>query len=287
MRDIDLTDPAYRDLTKGEIRALKGFSREEKEALSMRVFGESLDPPRPQIQPPPLDVLIRKRWRALLEGDPAPPQYKIATHRALISNGRYYALHPRSSDGERVPTASGFVDWVRRLYIREVDPSALQAGIEGEIAAVDAFNWIEQTRLNLPRWEYQSWKLIHDGIRRPFRKAYEIPSLTVGEKILVGVPDLVFRERNTGKILIVEIKVSNARLQDDGWPNLRAQLWAYSRIGKWASAPEVLLAGEMWRPNPENPVRRHTYLWRRGDERLENESRELFTLFGGNDSDSG
>jgi hypothetical protein len=85
----------------------------------------------------------------------------------------------------------------------------------------------------------------------------------------------------------VEIKVSNAALQDDGWPNLRAQLWVYSRIGAWEYAPEVLLAGEVWKPNPENPTRRHTYLWKRGDEQLERESRELFAIYGGQVSDFG
>jgi hypothetical protein len=47
---------------------------------------------------------------------------------------------------------------------------------------------------------------------------------------MFGKPDLVFREKRSGRILIVEIKATEADIYADGWPNLRAQLWAYSKI---------------------------------------------------------
>ena len=44
MRDIDPDDPAYKNLTKQEIRGLKYFSKEEKEALSMSLFRDQMRP---------------------------------------------------------------------------------------------------------------------------------------------------------------------------------------------------------------------------------------------------
>ncbi len=52
----------------------------------------------------------------------------------------------------------------------------------------------------------------------------------------MGRPDLVFKHKKTGEVLIVEIKVTDAEIPDGGWPNLRAQLWAYSLADAFATA---------------------------------------------------
>jgi len=125
------------------------------------------------------------------------------------------------------------------------------------------------------------WVLYLDGVRSHMNEGLPISSLTIDGKPLRGVPDLVFRERRTNRILIVELKVSEAQLWADGWPNLRAQLWAYSRIDRWANAPEILLAGEVWAPRRPEPLRRRTWLWNTADETLQTENRELFEAYGG------
>ena len=108
-----------------------------------------------------------------------------------------------------------------------------------------------------------------------------IPTLTIDGNPLRGVSDLVFRDRKTNRILIVEIKVSRAKLREDGRPNLKAQLWAYSLIDRWAKAPEILLAGEVWAPTRPEPLRRRTWFWNAADETLQAENRELFEAYGG------
>jgi hypothetical protein len=135
--------------------------------------------------------------------------------------------------------------------------------------------------LEIPRWEFGGWKLEHDGIRGQFDGAFDISTLRIGGEGLLGVPDLVFRERRTNRIAIVELKVSPAELPSDGWPNLRAQLWAYARIDRWMNAPEIILAGEVWSPVSSGLVRRATYRWVNGDTALEEECAALFLKYGG------
>lgn len=278
MQDIDLNDPAYKGITKKELCNLKHFSLEEKEELSMRIFGESL------YGPPPLEKQLDQRWQALL-GEPLPrgKHYK-ASHQSLMAK---IALNKRrnaygsSPAADRPLTVSSFVDWVLRLYAPPPSYEALMSGVEGERNVVDHRKIIRKVKHEIPRWEHRGWKLIHDGVRGNFDQGFSIPTLTVGGVPLKGVPDLVFRERRTGRILIVELKVSSADLPQDGWPNLRAQLWAYSRIEKWATAPEVLLAGEVWAPRIDQPFRRGTYFCRGDDSTLNEQCAELFQEYGG------
>lgn len=286
MRDIDPNDPIYKNITKQELHNLKYFSLEEKEAMSMRLFGEAL------YQPLPWEITWEEqrdqRWKALL--DEVPPQgtpYK-ATHKRLMQMHQITRARigrNRTGIGENAPvqshTVSGFADWVLRLYVSHRDPLALMAGVIGERAVVDYRSKIDDIKREIPRWEHRGWKLIHDGVRGVFDRAFSIPSLSVNGVTLVGVPDLVFRERRTGRVLIVELKVSSADLPSDGWPNLRAQLWAYSRIEQWCAAPDVLLAGEVWSNGSGGLFRRRTYLWRRGELQLEEECTELFKAYGG------
>jgi hypothetical protein len=42
MHEIDPSDPIYKGLTKPELMRMKHFSLQEKEALSIALFGESL-----------------------------------------------------------------------------------------------------------------------------------------------------------------------------------------------------------------------------------------------------
>lgn len=278
MRDIDPNDPIYKNLTRLELQNMKFISREDKEIISMRIFGESL------YGPPSWEKQRDQRWKTLLgEVSSRGIPYRI-THQDLmqkIARAERLRSKEKGVGGNHVSrphTVSDFTDWLYRFYTPPRDDKVLLAGIDGERAVVDHR---EQIKREVPRLGYERWKLKHDGIRRKFDEAFLIPSLTVDGLAIKGVPDLVFKERRTGRILIVELKVSSKDLPSNGWPNLRAQLWAYSRIEQYAAAPEVLLAGEVWSHQLDKPVLRQTYFWRRGDLQLEEECTELFLAYGG------
>lgn len=278
MAAIDPESPAFKGITKRELAEFKFLSREEKEALSMRLFGESL------FGPPPWQKQRDQRWAALTEDTVTDGEPFRVSHEDLR---RYLALTDRfrdknqHSDRSARTTVSAFSDWVLRLYVPQRNHAALVAGINGEQAAVAFRQRIRRAKREIPRWEQTGWKLVHDGVRGEFDHAFVIPSLQVDGIPLTGVPDLVFREPHTGRILIVELKVSDAALPSDAWPNLRAQLWAYSRIERWISAPETILAGEIWSPESAGLRLRKTYRWKKGDRQLESDATELFQAYGG------
>lgn len=256
---------------------MKFLSREEKEALSLRLFGESL------VGPPPWEKQRDQRWAALLSDSvPDGNPYRVShddLRRHLELTAR---IRQKNQDTQRRGTVSAFSDWVLRLYVPQRNPEALMVGVEGEQAVVVARQRIRRAKREIPRWEQRGWKLVHDGVRGEFDQSFSIPSLQVDGVPLTGVPDLVFRERQTGRIVIVELKVSDAALPSDGWPNLRVQLWAYSRIERWIAAPETILAGEIWSPESSGLRLRKTYRWKKGDVQLEADSIELFQAYGGN-----
>jgi hypothetical protein len=135
-------------------------------------------------------------------------------------------------------TVSDFSSWVYSLYGYRKNYSQLERGKEIERAIADA---LSETPMA------SGWELVfQDPLNEQDRPAKKISTLRVNNSPLWGMPDLVFREKKTGKILIVERKSSNAKVPDGGWPNLRTQLWAYSKIDEWADAPEIICAAEIW-----------------------------------------
>ena len=282
MAKIDPNDPIYKNITKRELQGLKFFTLDEKEELSQQLFGEGL------FAPPNWEKLSAVRWSALLGEAPSLGVPYRFTHAELMSRCQSATLNRRRRQerGEiiqpRSPTVSSFGDWLMRLYTPVRNDYALWRGLDGERAVVDHRKSLARMKREVPRWEHANWKLVHDGIRGSFDNSFDIPSLKVDGQTLQGVPDLVFREKRTGRILIVEIKISSAALPSDGWPNLRAQLWAYSKTARWcAKAPEVLLAGEVWQHGTAEPVRRTTYFWKASDSTFDTECQDLFQAYGG------
>lgn len=123
--------------------------------------------------------------------------------------------------------------------------------------------------------------LEYEGIRTEGRQPKVTSALTVGGTPLRAAPDFVFKERSTGRVVIVEIKASNREIPRDGWPNLRAQLWAYAHIDEWRNAPEVTLVAEVWGFTSDRIVLRGTRRWASTDEQLKRDNLQLFTLYGG------
>ena len=98
-----------------------------------------------------------------------------------------------------------------------------------------------------------------------------------------GDPDLVFQNENDGGIVIVERKTSHREIPSDGWPNLRAQLWAYGKIDEYAGTPGITLVGEVWGyaiGMHDGVIRkRASLMWRADDPVFEGANRNLFEVY--------
>jgi hypothetical protein len=205
----------------------------------------------------------RKRWNAFLNDEAsmsAPYKYKHPTIMGLA----------RKLPPEKIgATVTSFTNWIYRLYIEkpDIEKLSLRRSLEREIIA---------NRVPVP--EHSKWKLDYNGTDGADDNILPISSLTVNGQGIRGKPDLVFREKNTGRVLIVEIKISDAYVPSDGWPNLRAQLWAYSKLDLLREAPEIILVGDIWAKTPR--LRRaRTLSWNASDRTLNSQCAELFELY--------
>lgn len=93
----------------------------------------------------------------------------------------------------------------RLKYLSTQEKEVLSQALFGE-SLVGALQWEKQRD---QRWA----ALLGETVLASGR------SYRVTHTLVTGVPDLVFRERRSGKVLIVELKVSNASLPSDGWLN--------------------------------------------------------------------
>ncbi|MBI3744882.1 MAG: hypothetical protein HY261_11450 [Chloroflexi bacterium] len=190
--------------------------------------------------------------------------------------------------GSRAPWVTSFSDWIFDLCVPSRPTSALAVGKRGEREIRAAFRQ-RRRGLERPRSLLNGeWKLIfedplQDAPSPEGRGAKKISSLKVGESPFWGIPDLVYRNINTGEILIIDRKISRANVPDYGWPNLKVQLWCYSWIDDWIDANEVHLAGEIWIEKGFEFVQSPTRppQWRRGNMKFQRECLELFEAYGG------
>lgn len=208
-----------------------------------------------------------QRWRhylnsGLTTADAKPYRF---SHEWLIREAKHRPPPvPRNA-------VSDFSGWVFSLYRPRPTPESLEDGQRVERAVA---------RLVLPPSNKQ-WELIFEDPLIENKPIKSISSLTVHGKPLHAVPDVVFREKATGRILIVERKASNKEIPSDGWPNLRAQLWAYAKIDEWIDAPDILLVGEIWGFQADKVFPRAVIRWSRNDPDFDRTNSELFQLYGG------
>ncbi|MCI0350929.1 MAG: hypothetical protein L0Z53_16000 [Acidobacteriales bacterium] len=209
---------------------------------------------------------------------------------------------------------TSFSDWVFNLDKDSFDDSeAKSRGKAGELVLVNGV-FRDLTQLKQEKWQRiqakkkqdmgyyagkrfssSEWVLEFDGTGDSEVEALQISSLQVANRPLFGKPDLVFRHKRTGDVLILELKTWNGhgRLPPFGWPNMKAQLWCYGLADAWRDAPNVLLQGRVWRwldrPTMDQPDAdaglQHPGIalqpWLASDPRVHSECVELFTLFGG------
>lgn len=202
-----------------------------------------------------------KRWNAFLN-DAASMRHPFKWRHAEVARRAR-----RSPPIDVKPTVTGFTDWIFGLYESKRDARKLEQHrqLEREVIA---------NRIPVP--EHSRWKLDYDGTSRSKREPLSIPRLLVNGQAIRGKPDLVFREKKNDRVVIVEIKISNAFIPSDGWPNLRAQLWAYSKAYEGTS--EILLVGEIW-AKEARLRRRRTLVWNASDNTLDRQCSELFEIY--------
>jgi hypothetical protein len=204
----------------------------------------------------------RQRWNAFLN-DAVSMQHPFKlSHAELVRRAR------RSPPIDVKPIVTGFTDWIFGLYESKGDVRKLEQHrqLESKVVA---------SRIPVP--EHSRWKLHYDGTSGSMREPLSMPGLLVDGQALRGKPDLVFREKKKrNRVVIVEIKISNASVPSDGWPSLRAQLWAYSKA--YEDASEILLVGEIW-AKEARLRRRRTLVWNASDSTLDRECSELFDIY--------
>ena len=85
--------------------------------------------------------------------------------------------------------------------------------------------------------------------------------------------------------MVVERKVTVVpadQIPSNGWPNMQVQLWCYGWIDDWATAPEVMLTGHIWRKVYANFVNSEIYpRFVRSDPGFHARCLELFEIYGG------
>ena len=88
------------------------------------------------------------------------------------------------------------------------------------------------------------WELEYYS-KKPGVASLSISRISFKGKHLLAQPDIVFSHRTEPRVLIVERKLTSAYVPCLGWPNLRAQLWAYSQCDQFEGR-QVTCVGEVW-----------------------------------------
>ncbi|WP_434404604.1 hypothetical protein [Sphingobium sp. DN12] len=152
---------------------------------------------------------------------------------------------------EPQPTASGLAAWVYSLYSsalgddddKERGKKLEQEVFDRRLRAAGCTDNAYLKNVGSP------WRLIHNGLHLQDQKeiiCYQVPSLLIGGKPMRVSPDLVYRNRESGEVFIVEIKNTWMNVPSNLWPNIWAQLWVYAQIPEVLAAPKVTVVGEVW-----------------------------------------
>lgn len=154
-------------------------------------------------------------------------------------------------------TASAFAEWIYSLYGRTGSNEDLERGRSAEAQVFEERPQNLAARSILVACDQQhlaryrpSWELVHCGLNvdasdvpKPFFEAFD---LSVGGRALGASPDLLYRNRENGEVIIVEVKLSRQPLPSNLWPNVWAQLWCYANLPLVLNAPSVTVIGEIW-----------------------------------------
>ncbi len=94
------------------------------------------------------------------------------------------------------------------------------------------------------------WELEYHDLNEKNIKKYQISRLTYRDRVLYGKPDMVFRNRTNNDRIIIELKSTsgvNVDIPEDGWINMKCQLWSYSFIDEFQDSNNIFLVGDIHR----------------------------------------
>lgn len=213
-----------------------------------------------------------KRWHSFLceinNNDSQGHLYRHS-HEDLIKRAK---ANPKRYVGNSVTHFSG---WIFSLYHRRNELSLIDGRL-GEIERETLISERIKKRLDTPEWN--NWELKYRDTHDDNSEVFIISNLLINNKPLRGKPDLIFRNKFSGEILIVDIKITNHPIPTNGWPNLRAQLWAYSQIDKYRLEKNISLIGEIWGRDGK-VIHRNAIRWNSNDVQFKQENFELFELY--------
>ena len=222
--------------------------------------------------PAPSPLREKMAWSSLFVNT---DDQKASEFRDIFSLLINASIRPRHKLGNRVTDFSG---WVFDLCfpVRRHNIASLEMGRATERKLLERHRARYFLRLPEPKPQSKDWELV---FRDPLTEVspFRISSLQVNGRAMYGVPDIVYRNAKTGEVMIVEIKATDANLPQDGWPNLRAQLWCYAQIDDWRNAPKITLIGQVW--SPGGSTLRRTFNWLSDSEKLDNECSRLFDRY--------
>jgi len=93
------------------------------------------------------------------------------------------------------------------------------------------------------------WELffVDDGNKKS--NPYINSQLTLDDKPLSCIPDVILKLKHTNNYLIIENKSTHMPVHlipENGWPNVKAQLWIYSWMDEFIKADRVYTASKHW-----------------------------------------
>lgn len=270
-KSIDLGDGLCRVVSYEELQSLLAKHRVNtfrSLALLKRYFPTELEAEREAR----LRLFNKQRWDCYVGAtaqDASLVPYRFP-HSELVKMARRPRLNPRKGSPQN--RVSDFTGWIYDvIYGCQLSPELLMEGKSRE-------RHVATIKRRSPLRSHPDWESIYCDPLDDKPEALEISLLTVNASPLYGAPDYVFRDKATGTIMIVEIKTSDRELPSDGWPNLRAQLWAYGHIDRFFnSTKDIVLIGEIWGRTPISL--RQTLRWHLSDPNFCEENEELFEIY--------
>ena len=157
---------------------------------------------------------------------------------------------------------------------------------------IDLFFQHKWTHDNLGRSDRSEWELIFaDSHTDKKDTVFKSSCLRINNNPIYCKPDVILQHETSKLILIIERKTTSVPqeyIPANGWPNIQAQLWCYSWIDKWFTAPDILLVAQIWhrtyKPKGGYALELNKNigsLWRRSDEKHNKFCHELFKAYGG------
>lgn len=172
------------------------------------------------------------------------PSFKLVPSEFLKNAHRQRPSNPE-------PTASMFSQWLYSLYANAFGDAQDRAAGKAaeEFILEERRKAYAATDYDTMRAHFPDWQLKHNGLgtdqsERP--KYHKISDLAVRGEPLRVLPDLIYENRHTKEIIIVEIKHSQMDIPSNLWPNIWGQLWCYSQMHELREASKVTAIGEVW-----------------------------------------